>query len=313
MSGQEHLTLCILGCGENDRVYWGVGAALTMVGNLGRAILSQLVGWQDSPFSQLIALVKSEASRKQLVEQFGEQVSVRLGDGAVAAARQSDVTILGVDPSDVTAVLQQQGLCDALAGRLLISIAAGWPADKVEQVLYEGSTSEAPRAYILRALPNIAASVSQSLTALAVPPSAPPPPKNIALAELIFSRVGKTAQVPPALMDATTAVAGSTPAMFAILCDALVDASVAVGMPRRTAETMIFQSMKGSAELLLGGLSCGALRDAGTCPEGCTMAAIMTMEERGVRGAVGRALREAVTAARQMENVRHVNDTWGQS
>ncbi|PQK13572.1 hypothetical protein BB8028_0004g05030 [Beauveria bassiana] len=113
-------------------------------------------------------------------------------------------------------------------------------------------------------------------------------------------------------MEATTAVAGSTPAMFAVLCDALIDASVAVGMPRQMAEAMVVQSMRGSAELLLqsGGMSCATLRDAGTSPEGCTMAAIMVMEERGVRGAVGRALREAVTAARRMDSVQHVNDTW---
>ncbi|KAK8148980.1 hypothetical protein G3M48_008568 [Beauveria asiatica] len=37
--------------------------------------------------------------------------------------------------------------------------------------------------------------------------------------------------------------------MFAVLCDALIEASVAVGMPRQMAEAMVVQSMRGSAEL----------------------------------------------------------------
>ena len=202
----------------------------------------------------------------------------------------------------------QPGLMDALADKLLISIAAGWTAERLHETLYGSQDHKAGQAHILRALPNIAASVAQSLTTLAVSPGLPD--DHLRLAESIFARVGQTAQVPPSLMNATTAVAGSTPAMFAILCDALIDASVAVGMPRQTAEQIIVQSMKGTAELLQSGMSCAELRDKGTCPEGCTIAAIMVMEERAVRGAVGKALREAVTVCRQMEQMQHVNDTW---
>lgn len=287
------------------------GVGLTRTGNLGRAILTNLVTWKDSPFSKIIAVVRTDASRKKLLDNFGKNMSVLLAHEGIAAAQESDVVLLGVDPADMTAVLQQQGIRRALDKKLLISIAAGWPSDRIEDVLYGSDSHGQERAYVLRALPNIAASVAQSLTALAISTEHPIPEEKVALAERIFSRVGQTARVPPSLMDAATAVAGSTPAMFAILCDALIDASVAVGMPRPTAETMIVQSMMGSAALLQGGgMSCAELRDAGTSPEGCTMAAIMVMEERAVRGAVGRALREAVTVARQMGSVRHVNDTW---
>lgn len=53
----------------------------------------------------------------------------------------------------------------------------------------------------------------------------------------------------------------------------------------------------------------------GTSPEGCTIGGIMVLEEMGVRGAVGRAVRESVTIAREMgrenhgQGGRHVNDT----
>ena len=110
-------------------------------------------------------------------------------------------------------------------------------------------------------------------------------------------------------MDATTAVGGSTPAMFAVIVDAMIDASVAVGVPREIAHTMIFQSMQGTASLLQSGVHPALLKDQGTSPEGCTIGGIMVMEEAGVRGHVGRALREAVTIARLMDGKRHLNDT----
>ena len=52
----------------------------------------------------------------------------------------------------------------------------------------------------------------------------------------------------------------------------------------------------------------------GTSPEGCTIAGVMVLEEGGVRGVLGRALRESVTVARAMGKVGegeevHVNDT----
>ncbi|PMB72289.1 Pyrroline-5-carboxylate reductase [Beauveria bassiana] len=294
MTSYETQTLCIFGCG-----------------NLGRAILTNLVTWNESPFSKISAVVRTEASKRKLNEAFGKQVSVLLANEGVAAVRESDVVMLGVDPADVGAVLQKPGFRKALGEKLLISLAAGWPSTRIEDVLHGKTASGQGHAHILRALPNIAASVGQSFTALAGPAECSIPEQHIALAERIFARVGQTARVPPSLMEATTAVAGSTPAMFAVLCDALIDASVAVGMPRQMAEAMVVQSMRGGAELLQsGGMSCATLRDAGTSPEGCTMAAIMAMEERGVRGAVGRALREAVTAARRMDSVQHVNDTW---
>lgn len=110
-------------------------------------------------------------------------------------------------------------------------------------------------------------------------------------------------------MDAITAVGGSTPAFFAVICDAMIDAAVAVGLPREVAQIAVFQAMKGSAAMMQSGVLPAALRDQGTSPEGCTIAGVMVLEEKGVRGGVGRAVREAVSVARLMGDGGHVNDT----
>jgi pyrroline-5-carboxylate reductase len=237
-------------------------------------------------------------------------LTVSISDN-VSAVQQSSVTILALDPSIIETGLKQPGLREALSGKLLISVAAGWTRQKLEETIYDTTTSSENenRAFIIRTLPNIAALVSQSLTAIEIEPSREIPAHHLTLTDSIFSRVGKTIHIPPSLIDATTAVAGSTPAMFAVIVDAMIDAAVAVGVPRNMAHTMIFQSMQGTASMLQSGVHPALLKDQGTSPEGCTIGGLMVMEENGVRGHVGRALREAVTLARRMDGVRHVNDT----
>ncbi|KAJ9270781.1 hypothetical protein DTO212C5_3006 [Paecilomyces variotii] len=297
----KHLTLCVLGCG-----------------NLGTSILASLV---DSPpegdsvpsANQFIACVRSETSVHRVKERFSshlERLKVVIGSN-VSAVRESDVVILSVDPADVENTLRQSDLAIALKNKLLISVVAGWTRKKLETTIYGSETTLAnieERCQIVRTLPNIAATVAESITAIET--SEPPLALHyVQITDSIFNRIGKTAYIDPKLMDAATAVGGSTPALFSVICDALVDASVAVGVPRAIAQTMIFQAMKGTATLLQSGIHPGALKDQGTSPEGCTIGGLMVLEEAGVRGHVGKALREAVTISRLMGNVAHVNDT----
>ncbi|KAI5465283.1 pyrroline-5-carboxylate reductase dimerization-domain-containing protein [Mariannaea sp. PMI_226] len=303
MSFPNNATLCILGCG-----------------NLGKAILRSVIGTSGSnsenlPFTEFIACVRSEKSQKALsseAAQYQQQLTILRGEN-IRAVRQSDVIILGADPADIETVLREDGLSDALSNKLIISVVAGWTRQKLEATIFGTETTtenQAGRGWVVRTLPNIAATVSQGLTAIEVDPSGPSlPDHHMQLTTSIFERVGRVVHIPPRLMNATTAVGGSTPAFFAVVVDALVDAAVAVGVPRDMAQTMIYQSMKGTASLLQSGIHPGVLKDQGTSPEGCTIGGLMVMEEGAVRGHVGRALREAVTLARLMETKTHVNDT----
>lgn len=290
-----------------------------LLGNLGTAILSSLV---STPADQgdsvllrrFIACVQSHGSENRLKEKFAQYYPQKLNIlrwNNVQAVRESDIIILAIDPAHVESVLTQPGFRDAVSGKLLVSVAAGWTRQSLERVLYGSETTNnnsEGRAWVVRTLPNVAAQVSQSLTAIEISEPAVPA-TYLQITDSIFGKIGKTVHIPPKLMDATTAVAGSTPAFFAVIVDAMIDAAVAVGVPRDMAHTMVFQSMQGTASLLQGGLHPALLRDQGTSPEGCTIGGLMVMEEAGVRGHVGRALREAVTIARLMDGSRHLNDT----
>ncbi|KAI3401425.1 hypothetical protein diail_11509 [Diaporthe ilicicola] len=292
-------SLCILGCG-----------------NLGTAILTSLLeasGKEDSSLkiNRFTACVRSEHSEKRLREKFAgipeDRLRISRNDNA-NAAKNSDVVLVAADPADVHELLTQSGLeSSSLKGKLFISIVAGWTRQEIEAALPDGATTGEGRAYVVRTLPNIAATVGQSITAIEADSSLPP--EYLEITDSVFNHIGKAVHLPPRLLDAFTAVGGSTPAFFAVIVDALIDSSVAVGMPRKEATDIIVQSMLGTATLLQSGIHPSLLRDQGTSPEGCTIGGLMVLEEAGVRGHVGRGLREAVTIARLMGKDPHVNDT----
>ncbi|KAI7781446.1 pyrroline-5-carboxylate reductase [Diaporthe eres] len=293
-------SLCILGCG-----------------NLGTAILTSLIEASGKEggslkINRFIACVRSEQSEKRLRDKFtgvsGDRLRISRNDNA-NAVKDSDVVLVGADPADVRQLLTQSGLESiSLKGKLFISIVAGWTRQELEAALPGGATAGESRAHVVRALPNIAATVGQSITAVETPdPSLPP--EYLEITDSIFNHIGKAVHLPPRLLDAFTAVGGSTPAFFAVIVDALIDSSVAVGVPRKEATDIIVQSMLGTATLLQSGIHPSILRDQGTSPEGCTIGGLMVLEEAGVRGHVGRGLREAVTIARLMGKDPHVNDT----
>ncbi|KAL1608132.1 hypothetical protein SLS60_003071 [Paraconiothyrium brasiliense] len=296
-------TLCILGCG-----------------NLGTPILKSLIEAPEGsgvPFTHFIACVHSAASEERLAKRFPKEkesgkLVISRGQNAKAASDAS-VVILGVDPADVEATLKGDGLAPALKGKLIISICAGWARKSLERIISsgQGSPTNEERTWVLVTLPNVAAQVSQSITAIE-DPDPETPHKHVKTCEAIFNQIGRTVQLAPKLMPAASVLGGATPAMWAIICDAFIDASVAIGVPRKSAQEMIYQSMRGSAAMLQSGIQPGELRDMGTSPEGCTIGGIMVLEEMGVRGALGKALRESVTLARLMGSERddlHVNDT----
>ncbi|KAL1869964.1 hypothetical protein Daus18300_005425 [Diaporthe australafricana] len=293
-------SLCILGCG-----------------NLGTAILTSLIEASGKEGSSLkinrfIACVRSEHSEKRLRDKFAgipeDRLRISRNDNA-NAVKDSDVVLVGADPADVQDLLMQSHLESiSLKGKLFISIVAGWTRQEIEALLPDGATSGKDRAHVVRTLPNIAATVGQSITAVETPDSSLPS-EFLEITDSIFNQIGKAVHLPPRLLDAFTAVGGSTPAFFAVIVDALIDSSVAVGVPRKEATDIIVQSMLGTATLLQSGIHPSILRDQGTSPEGCTIGGLMVLEEAGVRGHVGRGLREAVTIARLMGKDPHVNDT----
>lgn len=184
--------------------------------------------------------MRTQGSENRLKERLShlENLSISRNNN-IKAIDDSAVIILATNPADVERVLTQTGFRDAITDKLLISVAAGWTQQRLYTTLYGNNT---PRARVVRTLPNIAALVSQSLTAVENSMDSPLSPESAEITDAIFNRIGRTVHVSPTQIEAITAVGGSTPAFFAVIVDAMIDAAVAVGLPRDLAHTAVLNA-----------------------------------------------------------------------
>ena len=107
--------------------------------------------------------------------------------------------------------------------------------------------------------------------------------EELQLVLTLLKSFGRAEVVPEYLMDTVTGVSGSSPAYVFLFLEALADAAVAEGMPRKQAYEFAAQSVLGSAKMLLEtGMHPGELKDMVCSPGGTTI-------EAGCRTGAGEA------------------------
>lgn len=252
---------------------------------------------------------ESEKRILKAVDHYGEPVTVRKNDN-IKGVQEADVIILGCKPYMVKEVLAVDGMREALKGKLLISILAGVPVTQIEEALYgDEAVPQTERCHVVRAMPNTAAVVRESMTVIEI--CTPPLPDHLnVLTDWIFTRIGRVVQLPASTMDASTALAGSGPAFMALVLEAMIDGGVSMGIPRAEAQLMGTQVMRGTTGMVLNGEHPALLREKVCTPGGCTIGGLLVLEEGTVRGHVSRAVREATCVASQLGlGVKGVNGT----
>ncbi|MGI8807618.1 MAG: pyrroline-5-carboxylate reductase [Acidimicrobiales bacterium] len=247
-------------------------------GRMGAALVSGLLSAGWAPADELLVVEPVAARRDELrAGHPGLQVAAEPSPGAEGA-------VVAVKPGDVEAA------CRTLAGAgidRVLSIAAGVTLARLETWLNPGAA-------VVRAMPNTPALVGCGAAAIAAGAGASE--ADLAWAEQILAAVGTVERVAEPLLDAVTGLSGSGPAYVFLVAEALIEAGVAVGLPRTVSEALTTQTLLGSARLLAeSGERAEALRAAVTSPGGTTAAGLAALEARAVRS----AFMEAVEAATQ--------------
>ena len=102
-------------------------------------------------------------------------------------------------------------------------------------------------------------------------------------------------------MDAVTGLSGSGPAYVCMMIEAMADGGVLAGLPRDVALQLATQTVLGTAQMIATtGRHPGELKDAVASPGGTTIAAIATLEQNGIRGALIQAVDASAKRSRQL-------------
>ncbi|BDA63401.1 pyrroline-5-carboxylate reductase [Actinomyces capricornis] len=237
------------------------------------------------------------ASARALAQEVGA-ASCQSNDELVANA---DMVVLGVKPYTLPGLLDELAVPLAEHSPLVVSLAAGLSLARLEGLAPSGTR-------IVRAMPNIAAGVGQSMTALAA--GAPVSPEDLAAVEDLMGAVGRTVVLADKDFPAFVGLAGSSPAFVLTFIDALARAGVLGGIPRAQAVEIVTQAVLGTARLLQAEADSNAaqgrprtpadLIDAVCSPGGTTVAGVVALQRAGFSDAVVRAFEATVARDREL-------------
>lgn len=260
--------------------------ALVGAGNLGGALIRGLLESKRIDPGRVSASTPRQERLDQLQADFPGVVTTPDNRAAVSKA---SIVVLAVKPQILGSVRAE--IADTLEDdALLLSVAAGVPIDFIQSDTHRR---------VARAMPNTPALVGCAATAVSF--SRECNSEDHQAVTEIFEAVGMVQRVDESLLDAVTGLSGSGPAFIFTIIEALSDAGVKVGLPRRQAQALAAQTVLGSARLLLdSGAHPGVLKDQVTSPGGTAIAGLHTLEQGGLRTTLINAVQAATERAREL-------------
>jgi len=299
-------TLCVLGCGTMGvAILSGVLASFesrqTRVQEKWDShtpgTSTPVTASDDALPSRFIACVSRPESARKLQKVFPHSVQVVSGQN-LKAVRESDLILLCCKPQMAQTIIQDDGMQEALANKLLVSILAGVTISQLEGWVL-------PSTRVLRAMPNTPCKIREGMTVISNFPavhSNEPNDNGVSLEQLrlstIFTSIGRCRFLEEKHFDACTALSASGPAFACIFLEAMADGGVMMGLPRSEALELAAQALQGAARMALqAGAHPAQIKDAVTTPGGCTIAGLLALEDGRVRSTIARAIQVATERA----------------
>lgn len=241
------------------------------MGNMAQALAQGFISSGALAGEHVFAYAPHQEKLRANAERIGFQAVASLTELAAAA----DTLVMACKPYQIEDVVAKLG--DALSGKALVSIAAGWDFARYEKVLPAGTRFQF-------VMPNTPAMVREGVLLFEERTSLEPDERQDLMD--LFSTVGVVEEVPSSLMAAAGTVTGCGPAFVDLMIEAYADAAVKYGVPREQAYALVAQMVKGSAALALETKEQpGVLKDAVCSPGGTTIRGVCSLEEDGFRAA----------------------------
>ncbi len=260
--------------------------AIIGAGNLGKAIAEGIL---NSNGATHMFLTKRNTRSIIDFEQYG---NVTVTSDNVEAVKKSDVLIFALQPGQMSAVLEEVKKY-ITENHVIISTAAGMEIPHIESIVGEDK-------YILRAMPNTAISVGESMTCIC---SNKIGEKRVELAEAIFNRMGSSLVIDEGLMQAATVICASGIAFWMRLIRATTQGAIQLGFEAEDANELAIKTCSGAARLLVeSGSHPEAEIDKVTTPRGCTIEGLNQMEHEGLSSALIKGLQKSYEKLHGIKN-----------
>jgi len=245
-------------------------------GVMAEAMIAGLIRQKLASPENLLASGPREERGLELQKKYGIQTTT---DNA-AAASNADVVVLSVKPQRLTDVMT--GMYKIRPDALVLSIVAGATIQKISKTLKHKA--------VVRSMPNTPGQIGEGITVWTA--SRETSEDQQGMARQILGALGEEVFVEDEYyMDMATALSGTGPAYVFLFTEALIDAGVHMGFPRRIAEQLVLKTIRGSVDYYYYAERHPAtLRNQVTSPGGTSAEALYYLEKAGFRTAISRAV-----------------------
>ena len=258
-------------------------------GAMAEAMIAGLIRTKVAQPESLIAAGPRLARGEELIEYYGITFSL----DNIEVVRQADVVVISVKPQrldQVLAVLKGSVQLHAL----VLSIVAGATIEKISIGL--------GHPIVVRSMPNTPAQIGEGITVWTA--SSQVSEEQLVMAKSILGALGEEVFVEDEnYLDMATALSGTGPAYVFLFMEAMVDAGVHLGFPRRIAEQLVTQTLLGSVDYYKkrgDPVHLARMRNEVTSPGGTSAEALYYLEKAGFRTAISRAIWAAYQRSREL-------------
>lgn len=239
-------------------------------GNLGKSIAQGLVEQEYNASNITIT-----RNRIELLNDLKAQ-GINVSNNNIEATKNADIIIIAVKPYKIAEILQEINSV-MTEDKILVSVVSDFSIGQIKANL-----TTVPS--IVRAMPNTASSVNESITCLATDNATQ---EDLEKVTTIFKALGNTIAINEALMDAATVLGACGIAYVLRFIRGMIQGGIEIGFDAQTATKIATQTVKGASELLLQkGNHPEAEIDKVTTPKGCTIAGLNEMEHQGFSSAL---------------------------
>jgi len=262
-------------------------------GRMGSSLIDGIVRF-GSIAPDFVLVYDTDPKRSALAKEKGLKIA-----NSISEIVSCDVIILAVKPKDMPLLLKNLAWATRnllVQKPLFISIAAGIQLSTLQSALGEDSR-------IVRAMPNLAASVNESSSVYV--PNCKVTSKDLEVVKSILESVGLAFMLQDeSLLDVVTGIVGSGPAYFFLLMKVMEEIGVKYGLDRDLVRRMVAQTCKGSGKMaLLSKEPLEQLISAVASPGGTTEEAIRIMNSKGFAEIVNQAISAAIEKSKKMSSI----------
>ncbi|MDW7667458.1 MAG: pyrroline-5-carboxylate reductase [Bacillota bacterium] len=259
-------------------------------GNVSRAMLT---GMAKTKYNLELIYVNSKSQESK--EKLSLDLMVNCAKNNVTLVKKSKYIFFAIKSKDYNEVIEEVKDYVDVDNHIFISLAPGYEIKEFKEKFGY------PNLKVVRAMPNLPSYVAAGMSCLSFSEN------DFSQNEIdevvsIFEAFSEVEILEEDYIDTAVSISASSPAYVYVMIEAMGDAGVLTGMPRKQSYKLATQAIIGAAQMVKElDLHPGELKDAVCSPGGTTIEAIKVLENRGFRSALIESMLACYNKAKMLQ------------